>query len=131
MITNLDNTLESSNHKRRGIWVKTLTWWSIKKEGLYSCLSLLFMLEIKHAESSEHIFLHCPVTNLIWIWLTKGIQQPLGLSSCNNLLFICQNVSSSQVRQIMIFVKLHIVWLIWIERNKRRFSKDHMQSGPS
>jgi len=28
----------------------------------------------------------------------------------------------------MIFDKLHIVWLIWIETSKRRFSKDHIQS---
>lgn len=44
----------------------------------------------KQLETSDHIFLRCPVTSQIWDWLNQGINQQLDLSSCQNL-FVKQN----------------------------------------
>lgn len=40
----------------------------------------------RQAETSNHIFLHCPITTQIWDWLSKGTDHVLDLASGQQLL---------------------------------------------
>jgi len=73
-----------------------------------------------HFESSDHIFLSCPLTLQIWGWLSMGSDQHLDLSltSWSTLTHSGQGLWSNFVQQVMTAAILHT---IWIERNSRIF----------
>lgn len=76
----------------------------------------------KHAESSNHIFLSCPVTFQLWDWIMKGTGMNLDCSSCLTLLLDRVGVGSKMVQQVLNSVVLHTIWSIWLEGNEWYFN---------
>jgi hypothetical protein len=74
------------------------------------------------AESSQHLFFHCPVTFKLWDWLGKGTDQVLDCSSCLTFLLSRLGTGSKLVQKLMNSAIIHTLWAIWIERNPRYYS---------
>jgi len=79
----------------------------------------------KSEESSLHLFLRCAIIGQLWLWLMKGTDQILDLSSINSLLLRSTVINSKMVKYLMDSAIVHIIWSIWIERNNRCFSNKY------
>jgi len=86
-----------------------------------SCIVSICHFCLKQSESSEHIFFRCCVTFSLWDWLKKGMNRQLDLSNCCNLILGTSRIGSKLAQQLMTFAIVHVLWIIWIERNKRYF----------
>jgi hypothetical protein len=83
---------------------------NLKKRG---CIIVSICCFCKQSEeTSLHIFLRCAITGQLWLWLMKGTDYILDLSSIQSLHLINSAI-------------VHIIWSIWIERNNRCFSNKH------
>lgn len=83
----------------------------------------------RQAETSNHIFLHCPITTQIWDWLSKGTDHVLDLASGQQLLLSGTAWGNKLVQNIMSSAILHGIWCIWLERNNRYFNNQQSHMG--
>ena len=51
----------------------------------------------------------------------KGTNRQLDLSNCCNLILGTSSIGSKLAQQLMTSAIVHVLWFIWIERNKRYF----------
>lgn len=77
---------------------------NLRKRGCIIVSGCCFCL--KQAKSSSHIFFDCIITSSLWDWLSKGLDIPLNLSSCLNLLLNSMRRGSKMVQQIMQYNQL-------------------------
>lgn len=63
---------------------------------------------------------------MLWSWL-KDVAQHLDNSSGMNLLSSCFDKGSRFTHQVLISAVSHVIWQIWIERNRRYFSDKESQ----
>jgi len=92
---------------------------NLRKRGCTIVSICCFCME--QAESSHHIFLECKVTANLWKWLITRTATPLDLTSCLSLILGIIGRGSSMAQLILNSAIIHIIWLIWMERNQRCF----------
>jgi len=56
-----------------------------------------------------------------WEWLGNGTDIPLDYTDCISLLLGVTGRGSKMVQQILESAIIHIIWVVWIERNQRYF----------
>jgi ribonuclease HI len=59
----------------------------------------------------------------------KGTNRQLDLSNCCNLILGTSGIGSKLAQQLMTSAIVHVLWIIWIERNKRYFHGIHANIG--
>lgn len=59
----------------------------------------------------------------------KGTNRQLDLSNCCNLILGTSSIGSKLAQQLMTSAIVHVLWIIWIERNKRYFHGIHANIG--
>ena len=104
------------------IWLlledKILTWKNLQRRG-WSGLGICFMCR-SNEESSQHLFVSCPFTILIWkkvklsLKLENGWNEDKFLECFQNWYF-----QNNLIRELAAF----IFWFIWKDRNKKLFEE--------
>lgn len=72
-------------------------------------------------ESSDHLLLQCDDARSLWIWLGGILQVSIDISSVSNIFASCSKSWSSEMRDVVNSVFIHILWIIRHFRNLLKF----------
>jgi hypothetical protein len=83
-----------------------------------------------HFESTQHLFLQCPFALAIWNLLSSATQCNVNLSSCIDVLNICNRNWNLQCKVVLTSTVISIFNAIWLCRNNLSFKnlKPNMNS---
>ena len=111
-------------------WILTLDNLMLQRLPLANRCCMCFCF----AESVDHLLIHCPVAYSLWVQMLQvfGIQWVMP-SSVESLVFCWYNWFGKFSSDIWNMVPGCLMWVIWMERNKRSFedlekSLDQLQS---
>lgn len=76
----------------------------------------------RNSESSIHLFLECPFSTSIWLWLGIKLQRTISRTSPAALLSCIPQRCSSQLRDVLVVAIVHTVHSIWLAQNAVRFN---------
>lgn len=99
---------------------KVLTMDVLQRKGLLTSICLLCY---QNAESSDHIFLHCPFSWEVWCGCTKDFGASFIAPQCIKDLLIGWKLNAFNVfgRRLWKVVSAAICWAVWSECNNRVF----------
>lgn len=112
------------------IWMllngKMLTDQNLKIRGC--AMASVCNLFYKAEESSHHLFLNCDFAKVIWQWFSYKVKQAIDLSSLETIFRILQCQWSKQVHHVLLAGIIHVIWSIWLCRNKNIFQDKSISS---
>ncbi|PNX95708.1 hypothetical protein L195_g018902, partial [Trifolium pratense] len=69
------------------------------------------------AETSSHIFLHCPFAAALWIWLDSIFNHHFDITTFNAVSTSCNQAWDDQTLDLATAAIIHIFHTIWMARN--------------
>lgn len=67
----------------------------------------------KAYETADNLFLTCSFASNLWQWLQSFLPCSLDFTSCIAVLLSVNRPCSSQVKDVLISIVVHVFWAIW------------------